>query len=275
MNENYIEKIKAANDEKTIIIDCTKNSIIKKKAFDAIKNTKKKLILVNDGIQWVFSGEDITGTKNIDTKILIYKFAEYGNISLLNCFYDENKGLIIEFAPNGKLPGKVLIKIKADYTFRNYIGEKNLYIYRYIETKNGLELIAEKIEMSDDGFYEFYIDHNSKYIVTQDKAKESALIKVSTKPNSNPDKNSSVVPASTASKPTPSLSPTPTAAILTPSLSPAPTAVEPTPTTTPSLVIELPETSLRPDQNSNIIVGALIICIIIICAVLIINKSEQ
>ena len=190
MNEDYVEKIKAAKNDDTILIDSTSNPVVIKEAFEAIKDTNKKLILVNDGIQWVFSGDDITeATKNINTKISLYKFDGYGNETLLDYFSEESKGLVIEFAPNGVLPGKALIKIKADYTFRNYIGEKDLYIYHYQETENGLEAIASKIEMSADGYYEFYITHNSKYIVTPQKAKASAVVKDNTKLNNQPSKD--------------------------------------------------------------------------------------
>lgn len=181
MNENYVDSINSAKDHTSITIDCTKNAIVKQEAFSAIKGTNKNLILVNDGIQWVFKGSDITNpVKNIDTSINIYMFDSYGNKMLLNCFSDDINGIVIDFAPNGLLPGKARIKIKADYTFRNYIGEHDLYIYHYLENESGLETIAEKVEMSSSGYYEFYILHNSKYIITKGKAKPAFVVKDST-----------------------------------------------------------------------------------------------
>lgn len=164
MNDDYIDNIAEAADGSSISIDCTKTNTVESEVFDLIKGTKKQILLINDGIQWIFNGEDIINTtKSISTNINVYTFDEYGNEHLLDNFTENTNGLIIEFPPNGLLPGKALIKIKADYTFRNYVGEKDLYVYYLNEQSNGLEAVANKIEMSADGYYEFYITHNSKY----------------------------------------------------------------------------------------------------------------
>jgi len=184
MNDDYIDKIKAAKDNDVITLDCTKNAKVKKEAFDAIKGTNKTLLLVNDGIQWIFKGADISETtKDINTQIKISKLDDFGDEVMLNCFVENNNGLVIEFAPNGILPCKALIKIKADYTFRDYVGERDLYVYHYQGTDGSLEAIANKIEISENGYYEFYITHNSKYIISSKKAKAASVVKDSTKLN--------------------------------------------------------------------------------------------
>ncbi len=178
MNDNYIDTIKSAKDGDVITLDCTKNSTIKKEAFDAIKGTNKTLILANDGIQWIFKGVDISETtKDINTNIKIGKLDDSGNEFMLECFIENSSGLVIEFAPNGVLPGKALVKIKADYALRNFVGEKDLYIYHYQDTANSLEAIANRIEITEDGYFEFYISHNSKYIISSKKAKADAIKK--------------------------------------------------------------------------------------------------
>lgn len=171
MNDNYSQSIKDTQDGSLVSIDCTKNSIVNKDAFDSIRDTSKKILLINDGIQWLFDGKDIINpSKDINTKINIYTFDEYGNQHLLNNFEQSTNGIVIEFQSNGLLPGKALIRIKADYSFRNYIGEKDLYVYYFDESSNGLEAIANKIIISSEGYYEFYITHNSKYIISSKKA---------------------------------------------------------------------------------------------------------
>jgi hypothetical protein len=192
MKDDYTEKIKDAKDNDVIMIDCSNNHIVKGEVFDTIRGSNKTLILVNDGIQWLFKGADITRkSKDINTKIKISKLDDSGNEIMLDCFTENNNGLVIEFSPNGILPGKSLIKIKADYTFRNYVGVKDLYIYHFQESEGNLEAIADRIEMSKGGYYEFYINHNSKYIISSRKAKTVSIVKDSTNLNKklNGDEN--------------------------------------------------------------------------------------
>ncbi|MEG0451546.1 MAG: hypothetical protein RR558_00655 [Coprobacillus sp.] len=191
MKDDYLDTISSAKNDSVITVDCTKNHIIDEKAFSNIKGTNKTLILVNDGIQWIFKGSDIKNPiKKINTSVKIYAFDEFDNRTLIECFTEGSKGMVIEFASNGLLPGKTQIKIKADYTFRNYIGDSDLYVYHYND--DGLETIAEKIDITSDGFYQFYITHNSKYIISKQKAKTSSIVKDSTSTlgnQSDPTKN--------------------------------------------------------------------------------------
>lgn len=181
MSDNYLAVIKDAKDGEVITLDSTANSLVKKEAFDAIRGTNKTLTLVNDGIQWIFKGTDVNRqAKDINTRIKINKLDDYGNEVMLECFTQQSNGLVIEFAPNGTLPGKALIKIKADYTFRSYIGERDLYVYRFQDSENTLEAIAERIEMTPDGYYQFFITHNSKYIISSRKAKASHVTRDNT-----------------------------------------------------------------------------------------------
>lgn len=184
MNDNYAEKIRDAGDNDVITLDCTANPTASKGVFDAIRGSNKTLILVNDGIQWIFKGSDIFNTaKDINTRIKISKLDDLGNEHMLDCFTESNNGLVIEFASNGLLPGRALIKIKADYTFRNYVGESDLYVYLFQDAEGSLEAIAERIEMNAGGYFEFYITHNSKYIISSNKAKAEAITKDSTSLN--------------------------------------------------------------------------------------------
>lgn len=178
MRDDYLDTIQSAKDDAVITLDCSKNTVVDAKAFSNIKGTNKTLVLVNDGIQWIFKGKDIKNSvKKIDTKVKIYAFDDYDNKTLIECFTEGTKGMVIEFASNGLLPGKVQIKIKADYTFRNYIGEEDLFVYHY--NNNGLESIAEKIDMTSEGYYQFNIIHNSKYIISKKMANSKSVKKSS------------------------------------------------------------------------------------------------
>ncbi len=172
MNEDYETTIKESPDDARIAIDATKNSIIKAQVFDSIRDTNKTLVINNKAIEWVFYGKDIVhASKDIDSKITISTFAAGGAKMNIENYISGGNGLIIDFAENGLLPGKALIKIKADYTLRDYVGESDLYVYYYNEDGGGLEAIANKINISEDGFYEFYITHNSRYLISSKKAK--------------------------------------------------------------------------------------------------------
>ncbi len=164
-SSSLIDKIIEANDYATISIDSTKNSLVKKEVFESIKGTNKIIRIETDGIVWEFNGKDIIKPKQIDTKVKIYKIDEYlGNNQ---SEYKElfGKGLVIKFAENDELPGIVKIRIKGDYTFRKYLGVSDLRLY--FDTNSELyDVIASNIILKEDGYYEFYLNHNSTYILT-------------------------------------------------------------------------------------------------------------
>lgn len=171
MNDDYIKDVEESGDSSVISIDATKNSTVKAALFDSIRNTNKKIVINNKGIEWVFSGQDIVNSsKDINTSIEISTFSDgIGKINI-DQFISGGTGLIIDFHPNGLLPGKALVKIKADYTLRNYVGDNDLYVYYYNQSDGGLEAVANKINISSDGYYEFNILHNSRYLISSKKA---------------------------------------------------------------------------------------------------------
>ncbi|AMC94078.1 hypothetical protein AOC36_08775 [Erysipelothrix larvae] len=176
MTDDYESVIKDSNEDSIISIDSTKNSIVKASVFESIRNTSKTIIINNSGIEWVFNGKDIVNaSKDIDSKITISTFVNGGDIVNIESYIQGGNGIIIEFPANGLLPGKALVKIKADYTLRNYMGDTDLYVYYYNQEDNGLEAVANKINISSAGYYEFYITHNSTYIISSKKA--NAVIK--------------------------------------------------------------------------------------------------
>lgn len=94
--------------------------------FTAIDNTNKTVVIDNDGITWIFNGTDIIteNIKDIDLSLNIAnanQLTEYG--------YDNDaEGVILHFASNGFLPGKVKIRIKSDYISAKYDLNSQLYL---------------------------------------------------------------------------------------------------------------------------------------------------
>ena len=167
---DVIDKIKNAKDGSVISIDTSKDSKINIKIFDAIKGTNKIISLESDGIRWIFNGADIKNSKTIDISSKITLARDYSGEN----WESSNTALIIDFKDNGVLPGKVLIRIKADWTFRDYLGENSLTVY-YMN-KNKFDLIKDNIVITSDGYYEFYIDHNSTYVLSSKKIDSKLVI---------------------------------------------------------------------------------------------------
>ena len=178
-NLEIIDQITNVEDNSTISIDTTKSTIIPSKVFEAIKDTNKTIVLESNGIQWHFNGKDITNAKDIDIETKIYYLEEYNDEdeeeenATEEDIWENKKALVIDFADNKELPGKVLIKVKADFAFRNYLDSDDLTLYY----RNGdmYDLISDNIMVSNDGFYEFYLNHNSVYYLTNQKLNKKVV----------------------------------------------------------------------------------------------------
>ena len=72
--------------------------------------------------------------------------------------------LSIEFANNGLLPCKTLIRIKPEYATRALIGTKDLSLY--YSDGNNYSLIKKDINIDEENCYNFNITHNSEYLLT-------------------------------------------------------------------------------------------------------------
>ena len=181
VDNKYLDKIEKLEEGKSISVDTTSGDKLKAEAFDAIKGRDIDMVVVNDGIQWVFNGKDIINeTKDINTEVKVSKIDLFGHEIFAEMFDSDNYAIVIEFANNGLLPGRALVKIKADYALRNYVGDTDLFVYYFDKQEEGLETIAKKISLSDEGYYEFYITHNSKYIISKKPVSSKNIVKDST-----------------------------------------------------------------------------------------------
>lgn len=151
-----------------IVTYSQKNHIANKGIFEAIKGTNKTIIFSNDSMQWVFKGNDITGNiKNVDLNILLSEEqgADYGNTKNV---------LKIDFADNGKLPGKARIRIKSDYVYTLKNLSQALLLYYIDDENNKLDKIDTDVNYILDGtdhWCQFYVEHNSSYIVSSGTSK--------------------------------------------------------------------------------------------------------
>ena len=168
-SEDLVKIVKEAKDGSTIAIDATRDSTVKKEVFEAIKGTDKTIYIEANGIEWVFNGKDIKNPKDIVTTLGVFYDYDYAD-NAINDMLD--KSLILEFADNGELPGVATVRIKLDYAFRDYIGDK-VYVYYYDNDNEDMirlgEVTGEAVGQNDNGWFEFKINHNSTYILSTTK----------------------------------------------------------------------------------------------------------
>ena len=182
---DIINKIENAAEGSVISIDTSKDSKIKQDIFKAIKGKNKTISLESNGIRWIFNGLDINNSKTIDIETEIVMAKDYASES----WNPSDNALIIKFKENGILPGKVLIRVKADWAFQNYLGDDVLNVY-YINKKN-FDLISNSVSVTSDEYYEFYIDHNSTYVLSNKKIDSDLIANDYTEKlnNNTPDKD--------------------------------------------------------------------------------------
>ena len=196
MSTDMLDKIKNAKDDATIGIDATGSSTIRAEVFEAIKGTNKTIYVEANGIEWVFNGKDIKEPKDIVTTLGVYYDYDYKDESLNELL---DKALVLEFADNGELPGVATVRIKLDYAFRDYVGDK-VYVYHYVDGDRVFsEITGEAVGQNDNGWFEFKISHNSTYVLSTSKPAEKyikedkEMVKLNeefvvTKPKKNNDK---------------------------------------------------------------------------------------
>lgn len=131
-----------------------------KKIFEALAGKDVTLVFEGPDIQWVFYGKDINlnDCKPIDLAVnmRIVKGEQFG-------YQDDKNVLAIEFADNGKLPGKAKIRISNEYLKAKYGYKTNMVLSYYGNTP---EVLSEDIGCATDGYAEIEITHNSTYILS-------------------------------------------------------------------------------------------------------------
>lgn len=159
-----IEKIAELDENIAIEIDGNNNPVIAKELFEAIKGSNKTINILYGEFEWIFNGLDINNPKQIDVSAI------GADINNKNDLSDKvQNGIIIEFPENGELPGKCLIRVHTtDYIFK-ILNRDNINVYYYNDETGEFEPVELDLAYNPKGYYEFYISHNSNYILTKDR----------------------------------------------------------------------------------------------------------
>lgn len=160
LTPDIINQIKNLKSNISIEIDANNDRIIKKELFDAIKGTEKKLIIKNSIMEWVFNGIDIVNSKEINVNYNMNNIFEDSKLSKII-----SNGLVFDFSDNKELPGKCLIKILINSKISSVLNNNNINVYYYNEQTSKFDKVAMNVTLSNSKKYEFYIDHNSKYVL--------------------------------------------------------------------------------------------------------------
>ena len=169
INDEIIKKIYNGNDQLEVTINADDDSVISSELFNSIKGTKKKIIINYKENQIVFCGNDIEESKSIDASISTNIVKKDDEISKLI-----DNGVVVNFSSNGNLPGKALVRVKITDEMKNTFGNSKIYVYYYNEDSNKFNTITDNIS-ANNGYYEFTINHNSRYVLTSIEIDDSLI----------------------------------------------------------------------------------------------------
>lgn len=172
INDAVINKIKELDSNLVFEINANNHSIVSSDLFETIKGVNKTLVFRYKDLEWTFNGLDVVNPKQIDVSTSLYDSKE--DDDLLNG--EGYQGIVLDFADNEKLPGKCLIKIYNSDLLSKILDQKNANIYYYDEKNDKYQVIKLGAEYAANGYYDFYISHNSKYLITVDKIPEKEIM---------------------------------------------------------------------------------------------------
>ena len=155
-----LEKISNNTELQNITINLDENVNISRDVFMAIKDKNIKLTVNTGENQIIFDGNNIEITKDINAEI---SYNLVNKDSLLKEIVQE--GVVINFANNGELPGTALIRIKATEELKQALDMDTILVYYYNEETKELTQMTDDAIYNEDGYIEFSINHNSKYLL--------------------------------------------------------------------------------------------------------------
>lgn len=162
--------LKAMNDNETAVLDCRNYKNVPKELFEAIAGRNVTVAFIDDNVQWVFDGKNIKRSKckkiNLKSSIQIVSGDSAG-------FPDDKKVAKLVFQNNGELPGEVEMRINYDYLAAKYKFSKENLKLTYLSSTNPV-LEDSNVDMAEDQYYEYDIDHNSTFVLSKGKAKLGA-----------------------------------------------------------------------------------------------------
>ena len=159
ITQDVLEQISNSSETQNIIINIDNNANISEDIFTAIKGKAKTLTINVGENQIIFNGNDIVTPKEINAEITYNLVSED---TVLNEITQE--GIVINFANNGELPGIALVRIKVTNEMESELDMDSIIVYHYDEEEKELTKLDNKATYKEDGFIEFSISHNSKYL---------------------------------------------------------------------------------------------------------------
>ena len=91
-----------------------------------------------------------------------------------NCLQINTKGIVINFANNGDLPGIAIIRIKVTDEIKSELDMNNIYVYYYDEAKKEIVKLSSGANYNEKGYIEFAINHNSKYLLVNETIEDNS-----------------------------------------------------------------------------------------------------
>lgn len=167
ITQDILENISNSTETQTITINLDNNVNISEDIFEAIKGKEIKLTINVGENQIIFNGNDITTPKDINAEIS-YNLASED--TLLKEIVEE--GVVINFANNGELPGTATIRIKVTDEMKQALNMETILVYHYDEETKELTQMTANATYKEDGFIEFSINHNSKYLFVNELIEE-------------------------------------------------------------------------------------------------------
>ena len=125
-NPNIVDTLKNMDEGQTAVVRTTTTNVAPAEVFEAIKGEDKNVVFDEDGIQWIFNGQNISdeNIKDVDLSVDIENSEDLTDLG-----YEEGStGTILDFAPNGVLPGKCVVRLKSDYISDKYNLDSELYL---------------------------------------------------------------------------------------------------------------------------------------------------
>lgn len=168
ITKEILDKIKASDESRNIVITVDENKKISNELFDCIKGTSRQLTIKSGDTLIIFNGKDIKKAKDIDATIS-YNLVK--NDATLNIIGQD--GVVINFADNGELPGTATVRVKVTDDMKLALSLNTIYVYYYDEANKELLKMSDKASYKD-GYIEFAINHNSKYVFVNQEIPENA-----------------------------------------------------------------------------------------------------
>lgn len=197
-----LEKVQAAAKNKTITVAYPEDELIDKDILTALQEKEVSLHIKDSGkVEWLIPGKYIEKPEielDLQADILKGEEAEQEDMkSLLANLLGEKKAVVVNFAHEGALPGKVAVRVPLTRDQKDYLGSDTLDIYHINEAEERLEEIAMDCPIHEDSFVEFSMQECSPYVLV---AREQPMVQA--EPQEQPDGFAQAVAEAPAVEPT-------------------------------------------------------------------------